>query len=241
MKILTLSLILFASLTVTAQMKTFTWQDELCTYRGTYDAKTVTLARLKNTLKLTTGDAYNLHQFNTVAWQYSEIAKLDVAAFDALYKRQSAELKALDIVRTQYFDDLRAAKLREMDFVYRLNRTTMLAYKDPKALLGYSEAPLCTTKFANPLIAGGDELLNAWRMVNEDSRKNNSDPERLRRSYEQQLKSPDKMNFALIEVMNFGWSNCANALIPYVEYDGTPEKEFKKLFKSVKKVRCDEP
>ena len=59
--------------------------------------------------------------------------------------------------------------------------------------------------------------------------------------YEQQLASPDKLNFALVEVMTFGWSNCANALIPSVEYDGTQDKEFKKLFKSVKKVSCDEP
>lgn len=235
------SFLLFLSLTSTAQTRTFTWQDELCTYRGTFDAKAATLGQLRNTLKLASGSNFNLLEFNSTAWKFADIAKLEIAGFDATYKRKTAELRALQIVPVKYFEDLRQAKLREMEAVHRLNRTTMLAYREPKALLEYTDAPLCTTKYANPLIAGGDELLDVWRRVNEDSRINNADPERLRRIYEQQLKSSDRIKFALIEVMNFGWSNCANALIPYIEYDGTPEREFKKLFRSVRKIRCDEP
>lgn len=241
MRIFAILILLGVSLTAAAQTRTFAWQDELCTYRGTYDSKAYSPARLKNTLKLTNGSNFNLLEYDTTAWKFSDIEKLNVSGFDSLYKRKTAELRSLPIVPGPYFEGLRQAKLREMEAVYRLNRTTMAAYKDPKVLLGYTDAPVCTTKYANALIAGGDELLDTWRLVNEDSRAKNSDPERLRRTYEAQLASPDRLRFALLEVMAFGWSNCANDLIPYVNYDGTPEKEFKKLFRSVKTVRCDEP
>lgn len=216
------------------------WEDEMCEYSGTYDPKLHTAVRLRNTLKLSLPGNYLL-ETNTTAWSYSDIAKLDVAALDAEYKRKSAELAALDIVSVPYWREFKARKLREMEAVYKFERTSMLGYSDPSKLLDYTLAPECTTRFARPLISGGDSLLAAWLAVNVESRKNNSDPDRLKRIFEQQLRSPDKMKFALIEVMNFGWSNCANALIERIDYDGTPEAEFKKLFKTAKTVRCYEP
>lgn len=216
------------------------WEDEMCEYSGTFDPKLHTAARLRNTLKLSLPGSYLL-ETNTIAWSYADIAKLDLAALDGEYKRKAAELKALDIVNVPYWQDFRTRKLRELEQVYTLERTSLLGYADPAKLLGYMSASDCTTRFARPLVAGGDALLAAWLGVNVESRKNNSDPDRLQRIFEQQLRSDDKMKFALIEVMNFGWSNCANALIDRIQYDGTPEAEFKKLFKKAKTVRCYEP
>ncbi|MBK9216617.1 MAG: hypothetical protein IPM59_13670 [Chloracidobacterium sp.] len=216
------------------------WEDEMCEYSGTYDPKIHTAARLRNTLKLSLPGSYLL-ETNTTAWSYGDIAKLDIAAFDAEYKRKVAELKALDIVNVAYWQDLKARKIRELEQVYKLERTSMLGYSDPAKLLAYEAAPDCVTRYARPLAAGGDQLLAAWLNVNVESRKNNADPDRLQRIFDQQLRSPDKMKFALVEVMNFGWSNCANALIERIQYDGTPEAEFKKLFKKARTLRCYEP
>jgi hypothetical protein len=216
------------------------WEDEMCEYTGTYDPKLHTIARLRNTLKLSMPGSYLL-ETNTVAWSYGDIAKLDPAALDAEYNRKMTELKALDIVNVPYWQEYKKRLIREFEQVYTLERTNLVSYSDPSKLLGYTSAPACTTRFAKPLIAGGDQLLAAWLVVNVDSRKNNADPDRLKRIFEQQLRSPDKMKYALIEVMNFGWANCANALIERIDHDGTPEAEFKKLFRSVKTLRCYEP
>ena len=81
----------------------------------------------------------------------------------------------------------------------------------------------------------------AWREVNEESRTKNADPERLKRIFESQMRSPDRMRYALLEVMTFGWSNCANELIEYVVHDETPPEEYKKLFTKVRTIKCDEP
>ena len=231
---------LVAALAISAQNRTFRWQDELCTYEGTYNAGKVSLAQLKNTLELSRPGSYSLTRDSTV-WKFEDIARLDVAALDFEFKKQNAELKALDVATTPYWQEFKARKLRELEQVYQLERVTMRGYKDPAALLEYKGAPACTTRFAQPIVAGGDALINAWRLVNEDSRTKNSDPDRLKRIFESQMRSPDRLRFALLEVMAFGWSNCANDLIEYVAYDETPAMEFRKLFSKVRTIRCDEP
>jgi hypothetical protein len=242
MKALVISLLITAAAVPAFAQKAavLRWEDEMCEYSATYDPKLHTATRLRNTLKLSLPGSYLL-ETNTTAWSYADIAKLDAAALDAEYNRKLAELKALDVVDVLYWQEYKKRMIREFEAVYALERTTLAAYSDPAKLLAYTAAPSCTNKYAKPLVAGGDQLLAAWLSVNVDSRKNNADPERLKRIFEQQLRSPDKMKFALVEVMNFGWANCANALIERIDHDGTAEAEFKKLFKSVKTLRCYEP
>jgi len=228
------------STAVMGQTSTFRWSDDSCRYAGVYDARKVTLTELRDTLKLSLPGSYNLRT-NTTVWKFSDIDRIDVTAPDKEYKQTIAELSGLHIARSEYWQDFRKRKLRELEQVYLLERVTMLAYRDPSALSAFRDAPACMSKFGEPLIKGGDALLTAWRTVNEEARTKNVDPERLRRIYDQQAKSPDKFKYALLEVMTFGWSNCANELIPYIEYDGTPHKEFEKLFVSVTRVACNEP
>ncbi len=99
----------------------------------------------------------------------------------------------------------------------------------------------CKVKFASPLIAGGHQLIDAWRKLNIEQRKNNGDPARVKREFETQLASADAQTYALVDVMMFGWWNCMNADISRIDYDGTQEREFKKLFIRTKKVSCSEP
>jgi hypothetical protein len=239
---LLISFALLAALahSMSGQVKTFRWADETCSYVGTYEVTKLTPAQLTATLKLSRPGSYNL-ETNTTVWKWADVARLDVATLDREYNEKHADLVSLPIAPPPYWREFRARKLRELEQVYRLNRATMLGYRERKALLVYADAPACTTRFASPLIEGGEPLLTTWRTLNEEERKKNLDPARLRRIFEQQFKSPDKLQYAVLEVMAFGWSNCANALIDYIEYDGTPDSEFQKLFTSVKKLRCQAP
>ena len=241
MKTTIIIVLLLISVTASAQTRTFRWETELCRSTGIFDAKKVTGKKLRNTLKLSQTAGWYPLETNTTARNIADIAKLGVDALDREYAQKSGELRSLDIVDVPYWQTFRERKLRELEQAYRLRRTSMRAYQDQKILLEYKDAPACTVKYANPMISGGEELLGAWRMLNEESRKKNGDPERVRRIYEEHLGSPDKMRFALIEVMTFGWTNCANALIDYISGDETPEKEFKKLFKRTRTIRCDGP
>lgn len=223
-----------------AQTRTFKWSDELCDYSGTYNSRKYTEAQLRNTVRLWMPGGFSLETSATV-FKPEDLPTLNLAALDAEYKAKSGELANLDIVKTPYWEALRKAKLAEMKQVYELSRLTIQGHRNPKVLNELVGSNECKKKYAAPLIAGGDALLTAWRTLNEQHRKINADPERLRRIFDRQYSSPDRMKYALVEVMTFGWWNCANQAIKYVEYDGSQEREYKKLFIRVKTVRCDEP
>ena len=240
MKILLIAILVLCQTAAYGQTKKFLWTTELCEFEGTYDAKKYTEAQLKNTLKLSAVGSFDIETEATV-WKYEEIKKLNVAALDKEYESKSTALKKLDIVKSAYWESIRARKLKELKQVYELSRLTMLGYTEPAKLKEAAFAEACVAKFANPLINGGDELLTTWRTVNEDTRRNNGDSERIKKIFEAEYDSRDKYKYARVEVMSFGFWNCANALIEREEYDGTHEEEFKKLFKQTKTVACDEP
>jgi len=225
------------------QTKTFRWDTELCEFSGTYNSRKYTETQLRNTVRLMRQGELSLGVTDATVWNHDEIPKLDIAKLDRDYERVKRELTNLVFVKTPFWEAVRQAKLRETEQIYRLSRATMQAYTRPEVLRAYQGAERCKAGFAEPIIAGGESLLEAWRRVNEDSRSKNADPERLRRIFEQQMASPDRLKFALIETMAFGWWNCANE---FIEYDSganneTREREFRKLFIRVRKIRCDEP
>ena len=240
-KILLLAVLLLCSALAAAQTKKFRWTTELCEFEGTYDAKKYTEAQLRNTQELLASLGTVPLFTETTAWKYNDIKKLSIEELDREYKQKSEKLKNLDIVKSEYWETIRQNKLKETEQVYKLSRITIQAYTNPAILKQYTPAEACVKKYADPLINGGDDLLKVWREVNEESRKRNGNPERVRMIFERKYNSPDKLKYALLEVMSFGWWNCANDTIEYVVADEKPHEEFNKLFKKVKTIYCDEP
>lgn len=224
-----------------AQVRTLRWSTEFCEFSGTYNSKKYTAEQLRNTIKLLPPSEFGL-SVNATVWRFEEIAALDLAELDRQYENVTAGLRSLKIVKSAYWEAVRQKKLREIEQVYRLSRVTMQAYTNPGILRDYAGAKECQAKFADPLIFGGDKLLRVWRIVNEDSRSKNADPDRLRRIFDDQYASPDRLKFARVEVMSFGWWNCANNSIDYDQPEGEErEREFRKLFIRARTIRCDEP
>lgn len=243
MKILILILISIAAVSTSAQIRTFKWSDELCEFSGTYDSKKYSEVKLRNTQRLLLGQDFSLTSVDATVWNYEEIGKLDPAGAETKYKDLIDELEHYEYVSTPFTDAVLAARLREIRQVYQLIRTTMAAYTDPTVIRKYQGAEACKLNYGEPLIAGGDSLIAAWRKVNLDSQSRNGDPARLQRRWDEQNASPDRLKFALVETMSFGWWNCANNEIKYADAEFGPraDKEFKKLFIRVKTIRCDQP
>jgi len=239
---LALTVLLFAAAAtpVLAQNRIFKWQTELCEMTGTYNAKKVTKERLNDTVKLMR--QYSAAGLDTRATVFKpeDLSSLSLGDLDAEYKQIRHELASLKVIASPYWTKQHQAKHAELDQAYELSRVTIRGHKDPRVLLEYPRAEQCKTKYARPLIAGGDALISAWRTLAEEQAKKNSDPDRIRREFDMQLASPDRMKYALVEMMTFGWWNCANESIDYVQYDGTQEREFEKQFTRVRRD-CDEP
>lgn len=243
MKLIALMIISLAFVSASAQTRTFKWSDELCEYSGTYSAKKYNEVKLRNTHRLLFSQDFSLTSVDATVWKYEDIAKLDPASVEVRYKDLVDELEHYEYVSTPFTDAVRAARLKEIRQVYQLIRTTMAAYTDATVIRKYQGAEACKLNYGEPLIAGGDSLIAAWRKVNLDSQKKNASPERLQKRWDTENASPDRLKFALVETMSFGWWNCANQEIKYADetYGAKADKEFKKLFIRTRTIRCDEP
>jgi hypothetical protein len=242
MKILLTAILILCAATAYAQTKRFRWATGLCEFEGTYDAKKYTDAQLRDTVKLIERIGYIPLFTEFTVWKFEDIKKLDVAALDREYETKRKMLENLNIVRSEYWESIRMRQLKELNQFYKLARLTLLGYNEPARLK--EAAPLaesCVSRYADPLIKGGDTLLAIWREVNEESRRNNGDPERVKKIFEAEYDSPDRLKFARIEVMMFGFWNCVNQFVESEEADGTHQEKFEKLFKHVRTIVCDEP
>jgi hypothetical protein len=238
--LLSIAVLLLFSNFIFAQSKKFRWETGLCEYEGTYDAKKHTAAQLKNTNRLV-NEEFNLDTGNATVFKFEDIARQDFAVIEADYRKKTAELKSLDIVKIPYWENVRQKQLKELETYYLLSKATMGSYKTPESLRDYPNAPGCQTKYAEPLIAGGDALLKVWEIQNIEARKNNGFPEEVKRRFERERNSPDALSYARVEVTTFGWWNCANALIDQGDDYAVKEKNFRKLFIRTRTVICDEP
>lgn len=236
-KLYPILLIAIAAVAASAQTRTFTYDLRGCKFRIKYDAKKYSITQIRGTVKLMDSTGIPLAT-NATPFTLADLAGLDVGKLDADYRKALADLKATQVVPEPYFIEMKKKRLETLDRYYQLSRASILAYKEPRSLEAVSWAPECSTRYARPLISGGNDLLAAWLDVNMTSRKNNSDPERIRREYEQQYASPDRMRYATLEVMAFGWWNCANSKIDYTDNFEEVEAQFKKLFRSFKQVEC---
>lgn len=242
--LLLLLLPLLASVSAFGQAKAFKWDEEMCSYTASYDSRKYTEAQLRNTLSMLrpgAGAEPGRPDISLHVWKYEDIAKLDIEGYDRQYERRSKRLKELDIVKQPYWENLRQEMLLEMQQDHQLARLTAIANTRPEVINDYPRAESCKLKYAGPLVEGGEALVDAWRQVNLASQKVNADPKRLQDRFDTQNASPDRMKFALLETMAFGWWNCAVALIerPKSFENGAADREFKKLFTRVKET-CEE-
>jgi hypothetical protein len=235
-----LFLLTVSAVAASGQNRTFKWSAEICDFQGVYKASKYTEAQLRDTVKLISPGNFAFSAGATV-FHPDNIPSLSVRQIDEEYRRLLKELQGLNIVKTAYFEELRRQKIAELEQVYELSRASALAYADAEVLRNVNWSGQCRERFAEPVIDGGDRLLAAWKVVNEDLRSKNSEPERLRREFEERNRSPQRMKFAMVEVLTFGWWNCVNEKIDYAGQDGKPAREFQKLFIRKPKAKCDEP
>lgn len=232
--------LLLSYASASAQVGKFRWEDEICVFEGTYNTRLYTKKQLENTYRLWYTRDFDMDTFEATVFEIENIEKLRTAAsLDAEYARKSANLKNLAVVNTPFWKEFKAKKLKGMEQEYRLARASVQAYEKPSALREVTYADACVQRFAPPLIAGGDALLTLWREVNEDARTKNADPERVRKDFEAKMASAERVKYAQVEVITFGWWNCVNEKIERGDDSPVPSRNFWKLFKRVKKLGCD--
>lgn len=231
---------LFGTAVSAQNLKTLAWQTELCEFQGAYDPAKYTEKELLNTIELINSvGSIPLFTRSTVI-QHEDIEKLSVAELDNEYEKTIKRLINMEIVKDDYWEKLRRAKIRETEQSYHLQRLTIRGYTNPKILLEAENVGECLANYAEPLATGGESLLETWRTVNKKSQAKNASPERMQKRFELEFASPDRFKYALVEVTTYGWWNCVNDTIEYVDYNEDHRGNFKKLFVKVEE-NCNEP
>jgi len=232
--------ILLTSITVIlyGQTSTFNWNDFLCEYVSTYNNTQYSEDQIKNCYLLTQKERFTI--VNTpVFYQPKLIEEFKIDTLDYEYKHKSDLLKTFELPQTEYWEALRNSLIIELEQLYKLTRITYLSLSDPKCLKQFKHTDYCLAKHSSCLIAGGDSLLNDWYSMTLQSSRQNVNPDRVWEEYNGKF-SRDKYLYAKLYVTGFGWWNCAIKYIDRSAEFKRVDQEFRKLFISTKKIRCDE-
>lgn len=235
-----LSFLILFSLIVSAQTKTFKWEQGLCEFEGSYDAGKYTEQQLRDTQKLLSSIGSLSLDYDATPRNFAGVEKLSLTKLESEYRKTLNELQNLNLVKDEIWEELRQNKIKELNQLYMLSKVTVKGYKNPAALREFKKAEPCANFYAQPLIDSGEYLLTTWKKVNMDTRSRNGNPRRIEGIFNRQNASPDRFKYAQIEVMTFGWWNCANGMRYHLKHDEKYAKSFNKLFSNVKTI-CDEP
>lgn len=218
---------------------TFIWNTELCINEGNYDPKKYTEAELKATYDLW-WDFNGYLDLDVLRRDDQDFAIASIEKLDEKYKKALWEIKNLKVVNTPYWHQLKKNKIREINEGYELKKIAINALVYPQVLMENRFANHCK-EYAEALSSMNDELLiQTWTDLVKKQMEKNGSPDRILAKFNQQNGSVNRLIYARNQVMTYGWWNCANQIIYHFEDDGTPQKEFEKLFTNIKK-ECDEP
>jgi hypothetical protein len=219
--------------------KTYTWYDELCRYTGKYDPTRVTYKQLKNSYDL----GYHTDRFRitTLTFTFDQIDMIDLLNVDSLdkeYFRKLNDLKRLEVINSRYWLVLKQNKIKELTKVYELSRLNILGYKYPDTL-NYKGCPAECKKYVKGLVKGGNELLKVWKELHKEHSAKYGNNEFANKIFYENYNSIDNLKYAQMDVISYGWWNCVNNTIPYVD-DSDFQTEYLKNFTDVKED-CNEP
>lgn len=211
-----------------AQNKIFEFSDELCSYRGYYDAEKYSASQLR--------DSYALFQTG----HYID----DSGTGEELKMRYDSAIETLNNlqpVNNDYFKRLKVDVLNYVKQTYALKIVQKNAKQQPAALVTAVEEGSRAHYYGTALHAGGEVLMKAYLELVRDQMKENAWPESLWDNYQESLKQPNKEDLAFDYVLVYGWWNNANRLVAHIDYDGTQMEKFMALFVKVDTLDCDEP
>ena len=223
---------------LTAQNAKYTWNDELCSCQGTFDSTKISREQLDNTFTYLWWSTGILTE--ATAWDKYDLVGLNAGELQRECNAKLNELKNKKFINTPFWHKLLLARISEIESICQLKRITILAYKNPQVLKEYPQAYSLCREYTDALIEGNHKLMTTWKKLHESSVGNNMSVEKTQKEFDKMFNSADSLFYARLEVMMFGWWNCANSLIPYVFHTEKISSEFKKIFKKYD-CDCNEP
>ncbi|WP_220612609.1 hypothetical protein [Hymenobacter sp. HSC-4F20] len=221
----------------TDTLATLTWESEICLHTGRYNPKRYTAAQLLGTWEVLEHSAsLNYH---ALTFTPADIDKLSLDSLEADYTKLHEHYQQLQVVPQPVWQQLKMARLRELENEYKAKRLLIQAYTTPELLLTAPYPDACT-QYIRGLAARNDSLIRRdWERLIRQEAKQNGEPGSLLARFHDQLNSPDWYRYAQVELLNAGWWNCVNRALPQAELTPRMHQQYEHLFSQVR-TECEE-
>lgn len=227
--------------TALPKQELFQFVTELCDNKGYFDSNTYSREEIEGTYKLwfelggsllDTPFVHNLKDLTEVKNNQNKI----LAKLDKDFAERKAQIQNLKVVNTPYWQDIKKKSNEELIQSYEKLKIQIQAYSNPAVLLKNDKCK----NFSKALNSNDEQMFAEWRKLREEMSKTNGDPQRIMDEFNEQLSSSDNKDYAIIDLITFGWGNCANDKIQRVSHDEKMNNEFNALFIKIDS-ECDEP
>ncbi|RZK90870.1 MAG: hypothetical protein EOO62_34470, partial [Hymenobacter sp.] len=190
---------------------TFSWQDEVCTNTGTFPAGAYSQRQLRDTYVLVTGYQLATNPFPFYIRNYTD-SYFTKAARTLKHEHDSlgAVLHGLEVVKTPFWQKIKRLREQQLAEEYAYDQAAIQGYFQPDTWLSNPYAAACP-EYAKALASTDTVVVvQAWRHLVDDMKKNNGIPEQLEADFKAQSASPQRLRYGKTSLMTFGWGNCAN-------------------------------
>ena len=227
-----------------AAQKSASWSDEACVHRISFDPAKYDEKRLKNTINLLFEPSKFEAPVPPFVGESKDIAGLDPGKYDQQCGAALKTVRGFELLPLNGIEDYQRAKTEETEDFCRFGNIQIRGYRDPSALREYARAPSCS-HFIDAL-EGKTDTMKAFRETVAEQCKDNASPQRCRDSTLKEAEKPDGKERVRINLMTFGWSNCANNYTvhstnskPLEQMRAGLEKQFRRMF--TVRSKCENP
>ena len=223
------------------QLAIFKWEDETCVYKSEFDSTLYSRKQIEDSYKY----AYHAYMFDNNQFHVFEPehkSRINLDLFDREYNNKIQKLESLQFIKGQKWDSIRDIHIKEINLSHKLLKAQYLVLLDsiPPLFKTYFAEDEIVDYYANALISGGDSLLQAWDKLTKESLPRNINPDKKLKQYQEKLKSNERLEYAKIDVLNFGWWNNVNRHIQHISTYPL-QVNFNEIFVKTEKIDCDEP
>lgn len=160
---------------------------------------------------------------------------------DKQYQEKKKELYDLKVINLPEWKKLHQETIRSFEGEYLLKKEELNAYSDPASLKNSKFYNTCKEYIDAVSSPDKQKMYAVWKNFVEAKSKDNADPQSVIDKFKAQFNDPKKDDYALIQLIGFGFYNCANGSFrPDPNDEGTLYEKFDKLFTKLKQD-CDEP
>ncbi|WP_052248369.1 hypothetical protein [Chryseobacterium taiwanense] len=232
------------SLKTTQNKPVFNFVTELCDNKGQYDATKYSREEIEGTYKL-------WFEYSSLLLNKPSVFKPEtlqevrrdkdkiLAKLEQDFTEKKKALENLKVVNDPYWQNIKAQKIQELALEYEFDKTEITAFSDPSVLLNSKFSKNCEN-FVRALNSDEDVMIEEWRKLRVQMSKKNGSPEKIMDEFENNLHAKNRNEYAIVDLITFGWGNCANNNIKRVEQDEKMTKAFNSLFIKIDS-KCDEP